>query len=84
MDYKFAICNSLEDAEILNQFILDLYLTHIENANMTKWCDVIKRKDLNKWAVNIMHEWIGMYESPVAVEYATDLDGWVEEQEVTI
>lgn len=78
MDYKFAICNSLEDAEILNQFILDLYLAKIENANMTKWCDVIKHKDQDKWAVAIFPEWIGMYESPVAVEYAVSLDGWIE------
>jgi hypothetical protein len=84
MGYNFAICNSLEDAETLNAFILDLYLTHIENANMKKWCDIVKHKDQNKWAVNIMPEWIGMYESPVVVEYATDLDGWLEEQDLSI
>lgn len=78
MDYKFAICNSLEDAEVLNQFIFDLYRLKFPTIDMSKWCDPIKHKDQNKWAIPIFNIWIGMYESPVVVEYATDLDGWIE------
>lgn len=76
--YKYAICKSAKDADILNQFIFNLYKVKFPEKYMEKWCDVIKHKSQDKWAVPIFHIWIGMYESPVQVEYAENIDGWVE------
>ena len=81
MNYRFAICNSAEDAETLNQFIFNLYKVKFPKKEMTKWCDPVKHKNQNKWAVPIFHIWIGMYESPVVVEFAENIDGWIETEE---
>ena len=52
MDYRFAICTSLEDAEQLNDYIKDRYYHEVDNASMDKWTDIIPYN--GKFALEIM------------------------------
>ena len=74
---KYAIVNTMEEAETLNQLIKTKYYELVNNANFVVWSDITKHKDQELYALSW---WDGMKveDVPFSFEFAGNLDGWVE------